>query len=486
MFLSIINIECKKISKGRSSSSRGSSRKTSHNPKPSPTSHSHSQQAQKPSLFGWQEKPVQHQQISNSRQSHSYPSSQTGLSGSAPKQQPTYQENVQRSHAYPQNSQQPKTNNQNHAYPGTNSMSGQSNVNNQNNGYPSHQGSGLSGNSPIKPNNNQPVHGYPASTGLSGNSATGIRNPSQAAPPYPGSHTPHNGNYPVGNNHHPPHGPPPPYPGNWGSSHGGYGGGYGGGGGYGHNAPGYFGNYAGGKGFGGMSRSGSALTGVGIAGAGVGTLLTGLALWNLARSTGHRHHTVVYDNRGQPVAVSPANNTTGGADSILGDLVNCTLTISNGNATEILAIPCSIATSFTPEADVKTSESEQTSKDNTTCTVTVNTKAGREFMTTISCSLLLNTAAENNVTEPPMNINNEFDTNNSNITQTVFPDGQFEFPLSLSNTTDGPDNFKNCSSIENGDVRDPINPCYAVTDNLTVKPLETNSENVMSTIKPIL
>lgn len=99
-----------------------------------------------------------------------------------------------------------------------------------------------------------------------------------------------------------------------------------------------------------MSRTSNALTGVGIAGAGIGTVLTGLALWNLARSTGRSHYTVIYDNRGQPVGVAPSNDTAPVVDPILGDLVNCTLTISNDNATEIIAIPCSIATSFTPEA----------------------------------------------------------------------------------------------------------------------------------------
>ncbi|XP_013195929.2 hornerin-like [Amyelois transitella] len=495
----LIYVEGRKTSKSRSSGSgRGTSRKTS-NPQPAPTSFSYPQpSAQKPSLSGWQQKtqPAQKslstwQQKTQTGQSHSYPSSQTGLSGSKAKPSAPNQESIQRSQA----SQQSHSNTQaqgSHSYPSSNGLSGTSGA-----GYP--QGSGLSGSAASRPGNsgagypqsgsvsgsgavNSPGAGYPHGSGLSGSngavSGTGYSYGTQgnsyagaAPPPYPGNNKPYNGaNYPsqnYGNNYH--H-PPPPYP-NHGSNYGGYGGhGF-----YnpGPQSPGYFGNY-GNNGFGGVSRTSSALKGVGIAGAGVGTLLTGLALWNLARSTGHHHHTVIYDNRGQPVAVAPANNTEPVEDSFLKDLVNCSLTISSDNVTEVLAIPCAIASSFSPDADVKEVQTSDGKSDNTKCIVTVLTKTGKEYMTTIPCATLLNTAAENNVTEPPISSIGK-DVINGTI---VSPDGTLTAnqPPAMAFSSITPDistpSAINCTS-EPGDVRDPINPCFAVTTDLTVMPLQT-------------
>lgn len=501
----LISVQARKTSRSRSSGSgRGTSRKTSSNPQPAPTSFSNPQSsAPKPSLFGWQEKPSRNTQTYTSHQSnpsngqshgypsgHSYPSSNTGLSGNSPaKQPPAYGESIQKSSVPQQTAQHAgspsQTNSQpGHSYPSSNGLSG----NSGSAGYP--QGTGLSG-SGLAPGHGSGV-GYPHS---SGGSSPGVGYPQGSGivgaggppPPYPGYKPGTNtgGNYPsqaVGNSYHPPQGPPPPYPGN-GYNHGGYGG-------YGHGQglnpnygspqmPGYFGNYGGNGGFGGVSRSRSALSGLGIAGAGVGTILTGLALWNLARSTGHHHHTVIYDNRGQPVAVAPANGTDPTIDPILKDLVNCTLTISGETATEVLAIPCAIATSFTPEADVKEADSADGKADNTKCIVTVVTKTGKEFMTTIPCSILLNSAAENNVTEPAILDNT---SENMNISTTeIFNNGtsQLNQPSALKLTGDDKNDTKsmdyNCESVlENGEVRDPINPCYAVTNNLTVIPLSTS------------
>ncbi|CAG4989487.1 unnamed protein product [Parnassius apollo] len=357
------------------------------------------------------------------------------------------------------------------------------------------------------------THSYPASNGLSGNSKPGGLSgsapgyPSNAAPP-PYSpvdtHRSYGSNQATnnfGNSYQHPQGPPPPYTNNA-HNYGGYGG-HGYNPGYNPQAPGYFGNYVSkGQNFGGMSRTGSALTGVGIAGAGVGTILTGLALWNLARSTGHHHHTVIYDNRGQPVAVAPSNNTQPIADPILGDLINCTLTISNDNATEILAIPCAIATSFTPDANVKDSNINVNNPNDTTkCIITVVTKNYKEFMTTIPCSILLSTAASNNVTEPPI-FSNDTDNNYStliplNVTavgnktltsqeSAVVVNGTFvplqiapiNQPAALKLTSDSITEYNeklNCT-FEVGEIRDPINPCFSITNDLTVIPLTVTNK----------
>lgn len=484
LLITIVCLECKKsLLKSRSSSSgRGSSRRTNSNNRPSPTSQSYSQSAQKPTLFGWQEKPAQRSQKTNTQQSrqssHSYPSSQTGLSGNAPKQASPHQENVQKS-SYPSQSQGTNTQQHNsHGYPQSNGMSGQPGTGA---GYPVQQsGGGLSGNVPKQPQNsayptNQQSHSYPSNTGLSGAGA-GYPSHQGAPPPYSGGGYGGHSNY--GNNNHHPQGPPPPYQGNVGHGYGGYGGGYNTG--YGSQMPGYFGNH--GKGFGGMSRPGSALTGVGIAGAGVGTLLTGLALWNLARSTGNHKHTVIYD-RGQPVAVAPADNSSSNSmDSLLGDLANCSLTISSRNATEVLAIPCAIATSFSPEADVKDNSGVGDNNEETTkCTVSVLTKTGKEYMTTIPCSILLNTAAENNVTEAPITFNSTNDFEFKNDTTGALPMNPIlntEKPSALplaegvgitnNNQSTG---VSNCTLLEPGTDRDPINPCYAITHDVTVQPL---------------
>ncbi|XP_028156722.1 PE-PGRS family protein PE_PGRS18-like [Ostrinia nubilalis] len=505
----LISVQARKTSRSRSSGSgRGTSRKTS-NPQPVPTSFSNPQaSAPKPTLFGWQEKPKNSQTYTSqskpaNSQSHGYPSSNTGLSGNSPaKQPPAYSESVQRSNSASQNTAQraqspSQTNSQpGHSYPASNGLSGSSGSA----GYP--QGTGLSGSGSAAGHGSV---GYPQSSGGSSSGVgypqgSGLSGAGGAPPPYPGYKPGANtgGSYPsqaVGNGYHQ-QGPPPPYSGS-GYNPGGYGGygghsGYGGQGGYGGHGynpsygnqaqmPGYFGNYGGyGKGgFGGVSRSGSALRGIGIAGAGVGTILTGLALWNLARSTGHHHHTVIYDNRGQPVAVAPANGTEPVIDPILKDLVNCTLTISGENSTEVLAIPCAIATSFTPEADVKEVESADGKADNTKCIVTVVTKTGKEFMTTIPCSILLNSAAENNVTEPVITENTPDILNGtlaeSNNNGTVQPNQPSALRLTgdVKNGTNLMD--FNCESVlENGEVRDPINPCFAVTSNLTVIPLSTS------------
>ncbi|XP_063359475.1 uncharacterized protein LOC134648831 [Cydia amplana] len=499
----LLCVEGKKTgkSRGSGSGSRSSSRgKTA--PQPAPTSFSNPQpSAPKPSLFGWQEKPAQRKTQTQRQQStptgsktHSYPSSQTGLSGgnTQPKQATSSQaQPANNKPSYPAGNGlsgsggQPPANgmsgNSGHGYPAQESVQ-RSNAPQQANkppgsGYPA--STGLSGNG-----------GYPPSNGLSGNSpssghASGVAPPPYSAaggaqypgsgvapPPYQAAPPPYSGYKPggnygtnnYGNNYHP-QAPPPAYS-NPGAHYGGYGGhgGYGGSGfnGYGSQMPGYFGN----RGFGGGSRTSSALKGVGIAGAGVGTLLTGLALWNLARSTGHHHHTVIYDNRGQPVAVAPNNSTEPVVDPILGDLVNCTLTISSPNATEVLGIPCAIATSFTPEADVKEKAQDANADDKTECIVTVVTKAGREFATAIPCSILLRTAAENNVTEPPEVLNNGTDIANESVTLANQPSA-----LMLSGDANGPNNGTLNCTVESGDVRDPINPCFSVTHNLTVIPL---------------
>ncbi|KAM3963112.1 uncharacterized protein ACR2FA_002880 [Aphomia sociella] len=494
LLCALLCVESRKTSGSRSSGSgRGSSRKTSRNPQPAPTSFSYPQPASapKPSLSGWQEKPAQKsastwQSKTSNSQSHSYPSSQTGLSGNQPKQSPPYQESVQRNQA-PQQSQTQINNQPSHSYPSSNGLSG--------NGASYPQGSGLSGSR----TGNSPSSGagYPQGSGLSGSgsgypqgSGAGVQGSGHpgsgvAPPPYPGYKTgdtnrPYNGaNYPAqnyGNNnyHGPPQGPPPPYP-HYGSNYGGPGGqGF-----YnpGPQSPGYFGNYANNaRGFGGVSRTSSTLKGVGIAGAGVGTLLTGLALWNLARSTGHRHHTVIYDNRGQPVAVAPGNDTSAPDDSFLKDLVNCSLTISTENSTEVLAIPCAIASSFSPEADVKDVGNGDNKTDNTKCIVTVITTTGKQYMTTIPCATLLNTAAENNVTESPI-INNETDSVNGTM---ISGDSSItNQPAALSLSTDNGlqlnsnQSGTNCTP-EPGDLRDPINPCFAVTSDLTVIPIQTD------------
>ncbi|CAH0406452.1 unnamed protein product [Chilo suppressalis] len=493
LFLVIILIctDARKTSRSRSSGSgRGSSRKTSSNPQPVPTSFSNPQaSAPKPSLFGWQEKPAARnthtypskQSNPSSNQNHGYPSSQTGLSGNTPvKQPPSYQDSIQRSNVPQQNAHNPGTQSQsNHAYPASNGFSGSSGSA----GYP--QGSGLSG------TGSGPAHtsgvGYPQSNGPVGTGVgyphgSGISGAAGAPPPYPGYKSGAAGNYPAysgSNNYHPPQGPPPPY-----SNHGSHYGGYSGYGGHGvmpnPQMPGYFGNYGNnyGKGFGGMSRPGSGISGLGLAGAGIGTVLTGLALWNLARSTGQHHHTVIYDNRGQPVAVAPANGTDPAVESILKDLVNCTLTISSDNSTEVLAIPCAIATSFTPDTDVKDANAAKNNSDNTKCTVTVVTKEGQEFMTTIPCSILLNTAAENNVTEPAL-----VDSSSGNVNaSTVTNDTQYlNQPSALKLSDESHEVNVTCSPKENGEIRDPINPCLAVTHNLTVVPLEPTTPTSLLT-----
>lgn len=508
----VSDISAKKLSRSRSSSS---SRRKSQ-PQPAPTSFSHPQPASapKPSLFGWQEKPAQKtqtswQQAQPSNKGHSYPSSNTGLSGNNQAKQPSiHQESIHKSSAPVQHSA-PQSNQNGHSYPASTGLSGSSGG-----GYPqpkqppSYQESIQRSNVPVQqsaPAHSPSGHSYPASNGLSGSggSSSGVGYPQgqglsghNAAPPpyqsvnynkppagsgYPHSNTGNNYNQGApppyssggnGYNHHP-QGPPPPY-----SAGHGYGG-YGGPGQYSPQAPGYFGNYANsGRGFGGVSRTGSALTGVGIAGAGIGTVLTGLALWNLARSTGHHHNTVIYDNRGQPVAVAPNNSTTPVVDPILGDLVNCTLTIDSENATEVLAIPCSIATSFTPEADVKDVSMKNQTDDKTKCTITVVTKAGKEFLTTIPCSVLLNTAAENNVTEPPIlepEPKIENGTAFANSTETTIVTSDQPTALRLSTNEENAkleDTDLNCTK-EEGDVRDPINPCFTVKHNLTVIPLDT-------------
>lgn len=480
----MLYVESKRISGSRSSgSSRGSSGRRSY--KPAPTSFSHPQpSAPKPTLFGWQEKPAQKSQTLSSwqskpasGQSHSYPSSQTGLSGNnQPKQTYKHEENIQRN-VPSQNSpaQRPaNTNSQpSHSYPSSNGLSG-----NSGSGNPSHNSNGQY---------HQPVSGQQQVSGSSypQHQGTGLSGSGAAPPPYQGyrpvdANRPYNGGYQnnnYGNQYQHPQGPPPAY--NTGSNYGSLGN-YNPG--YASQMPGYFGNY--GKGLGGTSRTGSALTGVGIAGAGVGTLLTGLALWNLARSSGHTRHTVIYDNRGQPVAVAPANDTATPVDPMLANLVNCSLTISNDNATEILSIPCAIASSFSPDATVQEVDTNKGTKDNTKCTVTVLTKTGKEYMTTIPCSILLNTAAENNVTEPPLlkNETNLEDVTNSTIT--VTNNSITEQPTALKlvgGNTDVNNNYTsyNCTP-EQGDFRDPINPCFSVTHNLTVIPLiKTSTANVI-------
>ncbi|XP_045782921.1 uncharacterized protein LOC123879312 isoform X2 [Maniola jurtina] len=457
----VSDIGARKLSRSRSSGSgRSSGRKT--NQQPAPTSLSYPQpSAQKPSLFGWQEKPAQ----KPNTQAHSYPSSHTGLSGNKqPKQPPSYQESVQRSSVQ---QSAPQSQQNSHSYPVSNGLSGSSS---SGAGYP--QGQGLSGHNAAPP----PYQGL----------NTANYNKPQGAGNYPTANAGNNYNHAApppyasgGNGYYHPHsqGPPPPY-----SSGHGYGG-YGGPGPYSPQAPGYFGNYANsGRGFGSVGRTGSALTGVGIAGAGIGTVLTGLALWNLARSTGSHHHTVIYDNRGQPIAVAPDNSTAPAVDPILGDLVNCTLTIDNENATEIIAIPCSIATSFTPDADVKDVSVNNQTNDKTKCTITVVTKAGKEFMTTIPCSVLLNTAAENNVTEPailddPTKIENGTVPENNTLIYSDQPTA-----LRFSTTDENPkyeETDFNCTQ-EEGEIRDPINPCFSVKHNLTVIPLHT-TEHIMQT-----
>lgn len=492
LFAIIINVEAYKSRGSSRGSNRGSSRKTSHNP--APTSYANPQPAApKPSLFGWQEKPVQRTQTSQARQSkptntHSYPSSQTGMSGNSQAKQPTInQESVQKSnpsHSYP--GQPAQTNSQpSHSYPASNGLSGssgsgaghpqqQGGLSGAGAGYPQQQG-GLSGAGAAaappaysggsygtNTHNQGPPPPYPGA-GYPKQQGTGVSG-AAAPPPYSGGS--YSNNY--GNSYHP-QGPPPPY------------GGYGGHGSYNPmnspQSPGYFGNY-GNKGYGGVGRSSNVLTGVGIAGAGVGTILTGLALWNLARSTGQHRNTVIYDNRGQPVAVAPANGTQPAVDPILGDLVNCSLTISTDNATEVLAIPCSIATSFTPDADVKDTSVNTTPNDSTKCTVSVVNKMGREFTTTIPCSTLLNTAAENNVTEPPLLVN---DQNKDMVNGTITSPGDAASDLStLRLTSIAPENINLNCTVEPGEIRDPINPCYAVNTHLTVIPLELNNNTTPS------
>lgn len=483
----------KKISIGRSvGSSRGGSRKNNnYKPQPVPTSISYPQQSQpKPTLFGWQEKPSRKAETTwqskpSSSQSHSYPSSQTGLSGHNP---PKVNQDIVS-----------KTGSQSHSYPVSQSgMSGQNQPSNQNiqkstsnsHSYPVSQ-TGLSGPSqPKQPPTYQDSvqkssypsqqQGGPLGSGTNTNVAHGSGYPQQPTGYSQYNSGPHNiggppppysaPGYSPGKQYYHPQGPPPPYN-NFGSNYGGHSG-------YGMynpshtpQMPGYFGNYGGyNKGFGGVSRTSSALTGVGIAGAGVGTLLTGLALWNLARSTGHHHHTVIYDNKGQPVAVAPANNTDPVVDPMLANLVNCTLTITNGNTTEVLAIPCAIASSFTPEASVHDLDNKNNSNDNTKCIVTVVTKSSKEYMTTIPCSTLLNTAVENNVTEPPL-LEEEIKEMNTTLSLQNTSEGPSD-PVALK-LTDSDSNLKlNCTPIP-GEIRDPINPCYSVTHNLEVLPLST-------------
>ncbi|CAH1646034.1 unnamed protein product [Spodoptera littoralis] len=520
----IVSSEGRKTS-GRSrgsGSGRGTSRRTNYNPQPAPTSFSQAQ-AQKPTLFGWQERPGQSswQSKSSSGQSHSYPSSGTGSHtySSGGSGSHTYPSGGSGSHSYPSGTglsgdNKPKASggSGSHSYPsgGSGSHSYPSGGSGSHS-YPS--GTGLSGdNKPKQPSspNQQAGHSYPSSPGSSGSAGggypqqTGSKYPQQgtgtgqtgypqsahnypqqqhgvggsgsavAPPPY----TPYQNNY--GNQYHP-QGPPPPYSNYGGSNYGGAGGhGYYNPG-FGPQVPGYFGNY--GKPSGGMSRGGSALAGVGIAGAGIGTVLTGLALWNLARSTGHHHHTVVYDNRGQPVAVAPVNDTSAAADSILADLVNCSLAISNDDKTEVLAIPCSIATSFTPDANVKDSDVNKDPNDNTKCTIAVLTKDGKEYMTTIPCSILLNTAAENNVTEPPLVVdqpinNNNFtsdgDIQNGTATENL-PKGEPTALRLSGEDVNGDDKIfaqLNCT-VQPEEIRDPINPCFSINHNLTVIPLPT-------------
>lgn len=491
------NIEGKKTGRSRSSgSSRGSSRKTNV-PQPAPTSFSSPQaSAPKPSLSGWQVKPKQ------TSQSHSYPSSNTGLSGNSKpaNQPPPSYDSVQKSHSYPQNagnhqgSQQSLSYPQNagshqgsqqgHSYPSSGGLSGQSNAGA---GYP--QGGGLSGAGRGTPQQAGGLSGsgagYPQQAGAPAYSgpAGGYPHPAGgghaggAPPPYPGN-TGYNGHQYAGgsygnNNYHHPQGPPPPYPGGFGGNggHGAYHPGFT------QQSPGYFGNYNSGRGFGGMGRSSSALTGVGLAGAGVGTLLTGLALWNLARSTGNRHHTVVYDNRGAPIAVEPQNKEDTGIESILGELINCTLTIDTGNATEVLAIPCSIATSFSPEANVKNPGTANDETDKTKCTVTVINKELKEFMTTIPCSTLLNSAAENNVTEPPPPPPGAVSDPGANIGTGPNDPTQYNQPpvAPLLPVTINTENKSVNCSLEPGVTSDPMNPCFpAATPNLTVLPLLKN------------
>ncbi|XP_072944031.1 uncharacterized protein [Epargyreus clarus] len=537
LIVAVLSVDARKTSRGRSSGSgsRGSSRRGGSNPQPVPTSFSSPQaSAPKPSLFGWQERPAQKTYTSSSRQSkptntHSYPSSNTGLSGNQPKQPPAHQENVQRSHAsnnmasnshsYPSSNTglsgntQPKqpsvheesiqrnsgplnaqqgaqsSNHMSHSYPASNSLSGNAG---KGAGYP--QGSGLSGSNAAPPpyQAGNSLNTQHANTGANYPTNNMGTNYNHGPPPPPYSNTGNNYHHPqgqppaytsVGNSyHHPP--PPPPYS-NYGPNYGGIGGHSPFNSGYGSQMPGYFGNYGGGRGFGGVSRTSSALTGVGIAGAGVGTILTGLALWNLARSTGRHHHTVIYDNRGQPVAVAPDNNSTATAmDSVLGDLINCTLTISNGNVTEILAIPCAIATSFTPEADVKDVNGNKNEDDKTKCTITVVTKAEREFMTTIPCSILLNTAAQNNVTEPPLLTNStDLDVNatmasSDNILQ---PNQPLASKLSSGESYQNINNTEsqfNCT-LKLGEIPDPLNPCIPLTHDVSVIPLQSTEAAIV-------
>ncbi|CAF4771279.1 unnamed protein product [Pieris macdunnoughi] len=470
-----VTIEGKKLSRSRGSG-RGSGRKTNYKPQPAPTSLSYPQaSAPKPSLFGWQEKPAQKTQISQSHQSKpgnqapSYPASNTGLSGAGSKQT-QQQEHVQRSNVpSQQTAPRPESPSQtnSHAYPASNGLSGNSGAGSS---YP--QGSGLSGSNGVPSSYNSPNKPqYPPNNNLQNNHPpNNVGNNYQAAPP---PYTPY------GNNNH--QGPPPPYS-NYGHGYSGYGGH--GGPGYSPQMPGYFGSYTN-KGFGGVSRSGSTLAGVGLAGAGIGTVLTGLALWNMARSTGHHHHTVIYDNRGQPIAVAAENGTVSAEDPILRDLVNCTLTISSINATEVIAIPCSIATSFTPDANVKDDKVENANND-TKCTITVVTKDSKEFMTTIPCSILLNTAAQNNVTEPP-NVLAETALNDT-LVETALNDTLIETNITDSNSPkalklSSEDEIKdftvglNCTSSESGEIRDPINPCFSVKDNLTVIPLISTTKS---------
>lgn len=507
--LLVISADGKKTGRSRSSGAgRGSSRKTNSNPQPAPTSFSYSQpsSAQKPSLSGWQAKPAP-----KPSQSHSYPSSGTGLSGN--KNSHTNQESIQRSSASNNHAsqQRPASNQGSHSYPASTGLSGspgngypQQSANKypqQNTGlgnpggqsgypqspgagYPHQQGSGLSGNQPGNSypqqqgsglsGSGQPGHSYPQQHGgsypQSGNPQMGGGYP-QAPPPYSGYRPGGQNNY--GNNYHN-QGPPPPYS-NVGPGHGGFGGPGSYNPGYGSQMPGYFGNY--GKG-GGVSRKGSVLTGVGIAGAGIGTVLTGLALWNMARSTGRDHHTVIYDNRGQPVAVAPGNDTNSEADSILANLSNCSLTISNDEKTEVLAIPCSIATSFTPDAEVKSDHVKENPNDNTKCIVTILTKTGTEYTTTIPCSVLLNSAAENNVTEPPLVDKEPSIMNGTAIEADHLKDGGgvVESSTLLEPTAlklSGDSNL-NCT-LSPEEMKDPINPCYSVNHDLTVIPLPTTN-----------
>ncbi|KAJ0180576.1 hypothetical protein K1T71_003980 [Dendrolimus kikuchii] len=510
LLLMTIFADGKKISIGRSvSSSRGGSRKNNHKPQPAPTSISYPQQSQpKPTLFGWQEKPSRKAETSwqtkpsSSGQSHSYPSSQTGLSGQSPPKpnQDIVPKSGSQSHSYPVSgtgmSGQNQPNNQgvqkiasnSHSYPASpTGMSGQSQPKQppsyqesmqKNSGYPTQQQGGLSG-SATGTNMQSHGSGYPQQgTGYSQYN-NGPHNsggaPSPNSPPgySPGSY----GGSNYGNQYHHPQRPPPPPYNNFGSNYGGPSGNGMYNPSYTPQMPGYFGNYGQNKGFSGVSRTRSALTGVGIAGAGVGTLLTGLALWNLARSTGQHHHTVIYDNRGQPVAVAPANNTDPVVDPMLANLVNCTLTISNGNTTEILAIPCAIASSFSPDASVHDVDNNNNSNDNTKCIVTVVTKSLKEYMTTISCSTLLNTAVENNVTEPPL-IAEEMKEINSTVYPPNTSEGHLE-PVALNLTDSHSDAKLNCTPIP-GEIRDPINPCYSVTHNLEVLPLSTTIKTPVS------